>query len=223
MGEPDRLGSDDRRTAQVTQGARVTVLLLQMRPAYSIVGLLLFACAEDRRPPTPPPFGEYAVGDRSIGRPRPALVDLTSAPYGQMYRTKLREGAATGPNFAGHYTIVLWGCGTGCQFVSVVDARTGRLSSQTLLTAGGVEFRRGSRLIFADPPTPEQPANCASCGTPALYEWRDDRFHPIGTGPHPHLGGPRTWPVACTHADTFPVSATGPYTCPDASGGGAPK
>ena len=201
-----------------------------MRPAYLTAFVLLVACDRTERaaPPsqapggTPaarraaftPPFNGYGVVDTSLGRSRPAMVDVSSAPYGRLYRTKLREGAATGPNFAGHYTVVQWGCGTGCQVVSVVDARTGRLSDQTLLTAGGVEYRRDSRLLYADPPTLEQPPNCASCGTPALYEWRDGRFQRVGTGPHPHIGGPRPWAGACASADTFQVSSTGPYTCP---------
>lgn len=128
-----------------------------------------------------------------------------------MYRTKLRQGTALGPNFAGHYTVVLWGCGTGCQVASVVDARTGRLSRQTLLTANGVQHQRNSRLLFVDPPTPEQPPQCASCGTPAYYEWRDGRFHPAGPGPHPHLGGPRPWRTECAPSDT---ATTGLFTCP---------
>ena len=176
------------------------------RPAHSIVTA--------GGPVVAPRFEAYAVEDTALGRARPAQVDLASASYGAMYRTKLREGAAAGPEFAGHYTVVLWGCGTGCQIVSVVDARTGRLSDQTLLTAGGVQYRRTSRLLYVDPPIPEQPATCASCGTPALYEWRDDRFIPTGSGPHPHLGGPRPWQTDCAPQDTFSVSTIGHYTCP---------
>ncbi len=153
----------------------------------------------------------------ALGRARPAQPDLASATYGPMYRTKLRDGAVAGPNFAGGYTVVLWGCGTGCQILSVVDPRTGRLSGQTLLTANGVQYRRDSRLLYVDPPTPEQPDNCASCGTPAFYEWRDGRFIPVGSGPHPHLGGPRPWQTDCAPQDTFSVSKTGPYTCPTPS------
>ncbi len=43
---------------------------------------------------------------------KPARVDLESHPLAKRYRTRLREGAAEGPNFAGHFTIVGWGCGT---------------------------------------------------------------------------------------------------------------
>ncbi|MFN2566712.1 MAG: hypothetical protein ABR499_17080 [Gemmatimonadaceae bacterium] len=159
-------------------------------------------------------FEDYAVTDTALRRPRPARVDLASAEYGRMYRTKLREGAAAGPNFAGHYTIVLWGCGTSCQIVAVVDARTGRLSRQTLLTANGVQYRRDSRLLLADPRTPEPPPDCASCGTPAYYQWRNGRFEPVGPGPHPHLGGPRPGRTKCTPSDTGAAAATGLYTCP---------
>jgi len=150
------------------------------------------------RPAPPPPelprFEEYAVADTTF-RGRPAPVQLRSAEYGRTYRTKLREGADSGPNFAGRYTVVLWGCGSNCQIVAVVDARTGRLSRQTLHTMNGVAFRRSSALIVADPIDPANPPpdQCASCGTPAAYVWRGGRFEPVGRGAHPHLGGPRPW------------------------------
>ncbi len=39
----------------------------------------------------------------------------------------LREGAQQGPNFAGHYTLVRWGCGSGCIEMAIVDAKSGRV------------------------------------------------------------------------------------------------
>ena len=56
---------------------------------------------------------------------KPAEVDLKSNPRARRYRTRICEGAAEGPNFAGHFTIVGWGCGTSCVQWAVVDARTG--------------------------------------------------------------------------------------------------
>jgi hypothetical protein len=56
-----------------------------------------------------------------------AQVDLKSHPRATRYRTKLREGAAEGPNFAGHFTVVGLGCGTSCIQWAVVDARTGAI------------------------------------------------------------------------------------------------
>ena len=169
-----------------------------------------------RRRPTLPElrFEDYAVADTSPGRRPAAGVDFSSAPYGRTFRTRLREGAAPGPNFAGHYTVVLWGCGTSCQIVSVIDARTGRLSRQTLLTANGVRYRRDSRLLLADPPDPDQPADCASCGTPAYYVWEGGELRPVGSGVHPHLGGHRPWATECVASDSGPEARTGLYTCP---------
>src|SRR5262245_19409738 len=70
-----------------------------------------------------PTFAAYAVHEGFTGRP--AQVDLKSDPDAPRFRTRLREGAATGPNFAGHFTIVTWGCGTDCQVTAVVDALSG--------------------------------------------------------------------------------------------------
>jgi hypothetical protein len=199
-----------------------------MRLGPPTLALLLLACDRTRQRsaagadtardavavrPTPR-FEDYPVADTSLGRAHPASVVFASADYGAMYGTRLRQGAAEGPNFAGHYTVVTWGCGTGCQIAAVVDARTGRLSEQTLLSANGLQFRRNSRLLYADAPTPEQPPDCASCGVPAFYEWRAARILPVGPGPHPHLGGPRPWRTDCTPSDTTAAPATGLYTCP---------
>jgi hypothetical protein len=38
-----------------------------------------------------------------------------------------RELAAAGPNFAGHYVIVKWGCGSPCLMAAIVDLKTGRV------------------------------------------------------------------------------------------------
>ena len=56
---------------------------------------------------------------------KPAAVKLTS-PQARKYRTGLRENASGGPNFAGHYTIAAFGCGSGCVSpLAIIDATTG--------------------------------------------------------------------------------------------------
>jgi hypothetical protein len=35
--------------------------------------------------------------------------------------------AEAGPNFAGHYVIVTWGCGSSCLMMAIVDLKTGRV------------------------------------------------------------------------------------------------
>jgi hypothetical protein len=44
-----------------------------------------------------------------------------------MFRSRLREDSRAGVNFAGRYTVVFWGCGTGCAQMAVVDAGNGKV------------------------------------------------------------------------------------------------
>lgn len=131
-------------------------------------------------------FEAYSVTQKLRGEPAP--VQLQSAGYGRTFRTRLRKGARTGPNFAGTFTVVIWGCGAPCQMVAVVDARSGRLSRQLLRTSNGVDYRANSRLILADPVREGDPplGTCATCGTSAAYLWTGTDFQPVGRGPHPH-------------------------------------
>src|SRR6267378_636731 len=54
-------------------------------------------------------FDDYSVTEEFRSVPAPVL--LRSARYGRTFRTRLREGARSGPNFAGTFSIVIWGCG----------------------------------------------------------------------------------------------------------------
>jgi hypothetical protein len=136
-----------------------------------------------------PRFEDYPASATYHGSPAPVRTD--TAGYGRIYRTQLRRSARMGPNFAGAFTVVVWGCGSSCQIVAVIDARTGRLSKQTLHTTNGVEYRAESRLILADPVRLGNPplAECVACGTPAAYLWTGVRFEPVSEGPHPHIRG----------------------------------
>jgi hypothetical protein len=80
---------------------------------------------EDGAPFHPPAFADYTAKDDFRGRPAP--VDLASHPLASRFRTRLREAAERGPNFAGHYTIASWGCGSGCLQHAIIDARNGRV------------------------------------------------------------------------------------------------
>ncbi len=68
-------------------------------------------------------YEDFEVATRFTGKPKP--VEFSSNPNARRYRTALRNQAARGPNFAGHYTIVIWGVGTSTQAFAIVDAETG--------------------------------------------------------------------------------------------------
>lgn len=87
---------------------------------------------------------------REIYHGVPAPVELDSHPQARQFRTRLSEGAKHGPNFAGHYTVVEWGCGTNCQQLAVVDARSGRVSDW-LTSELGSDYRLDSRLLIKNP------------------------------------------------------------------------
>ncbi len=71
-----------------------------------------------------PRFSDYPVREIYRGAAAPVILDTRRA---RTFRTRLREDSRAGANFAGHYAVVFWGCGTGCAQVAVVDARTGRV------------------------------------------------------------------------------------------------
>jgi hypothetical protein len=131
--------------------------------------------------------GTSAVGAQDPGHPRyedypasvsfrgqPASVDLASAEGAARFRTRLRAGARQGPNFAGAYTIVTWGCGTSCQSGTIIDARTGRVWWLPESLTRGVDFRLESRLLVQDPLVPAAAPHESS---PIKYwEWTGDRL-----------------------------------------------
>lgn len=124
-------------------------------------------------------FEDYPAGQVFQGKPVAPNLDTRAA---RLYRTRIREGVEKGwgvyddsvtgrgperpgPNFAGHYIAIRWGCGSPCIQMAVVDAETGTVYSPPitangsgfvlpLLTLGNrvsrvaeVEFRLGSRLM----------------------------------------------------------------------------
>ena len=99
-----------------------------------------------------PTFESYPVTEAYKGKIAP--VDLNSYPEARKYRTRLREGVKSGPNFAGHYVVIPIGCGTSCQNQWVVNVKTGKILARFLTTIGA-EYRLGSNLLILNAPTEE--------------------------------------------------------------------
>ena len=72
----------------------------------------------------PPKVEDYPAKDFFHKKPTPPVLATKES---RMFRTELRRQAALGPNFAGHYTMALWGCGAGCTNGAVIDARSGQV------------------------------------------------------------------------------------------------
>lgn len=84
-----------------------------------------------------PRFEDFPVSEKFTGKP--VTVKILSRDA-RRYRTVIREGAREGPNFAGHYTIVTWGCGAGCVQFAIVDAKTGAVYSPRFYVAARMHF-----------------------------------------------------------------------------------
>ena len=105
-----------------------------------------------------PRFDQFRVTETFDGAPtRPRLQTANQ----NMYRTEIRSGALGIPNFAGHFTVILWGCGSACLGGAIADARTGDVVDLPFRNVGA-----GAGYQFAD-------------GTVALQEnWQMISFKP---------------------------------------------
>jgi len=100
-----------------------------------------------------PRFDDYPVNERYTGKTAPLVLSGAA----RTYRTRLREAARENPNFAGHFIVTSWGCGTECVMGAIIDAKTGRvfMLPTSLCCWGGnvdekfkpLEFRVNSNLI----------------------------------------------------------------------------
>ena len=128
---------------------------------------------------TIPQFRDYPVVD--VYRGKPAAVKLGSHPLARTFRTVLGEGAEKGPNFAGHFTVVLWGCGSGCQSFAIVDAKTGKVMFVTSEkekipeAVVGLDYKIDSSLLIVNPIATleaEDPASNLRSEDSRFYVWR---------------------------------------------------
>ena len=71
-----------------------------------------------------PTFKRYAAEVKTINNTR---VNLKSHKDANTFRTNLRNAAKAGVNFAGHYILTTWGCGTNCSQSAIIDARNGQV------------------------------------------------------------------------------------------------
>jgi hypothetical protein len=86
-----------------------------------------------------PTFGEYPTKTQETFQT--ASFDLKSNPVASTYRTILREQIAEGPNYAGHYRVAFWGCGTTCAMFAVLDLKTGRvITAREFTSVSGVHL-----------------------------------------------------------------------------------
>lgn len=81
-----------------------------------------------------------------------AKVKLSGNPDAEYFRTNLNNGSKEKTNFAGHYNIVDWGCGTECVNGMMIDNLTGNVFVPTQFFASrGEEYKANSKLFILNP------------------------------------------------------------------------
>jgi len=124
-----------------------------------------------------------------------AAPNLHSDARTKMFRSQLRHWAKEKPNFAGHYILATWGCGTDCTQIAVIDAITGKIyhppgaSTNAAVNVhhsflqggdlwhatGAIEFRPDSRLLILVGMPEERVENRGI----SYYVWEKNRFKRI--------------------------------------------
>ena len=119
------------------------------RACAALIGGLAFA-------QEPPKFEDYPVKEIFIGKPaQPRLVHPMERHYRTAIRTAVRD--AKGPDFAGHYIVAFWGCGSDCVQYAFVDAKTGVVYQPPIqgkhyeyFDAAFLTYKATSRLVVSE-------------------------------------------------------------------------
>lgn len=73
--------------------------------------------------------------------------DFSTHPDAKRFVTRIKKGCEEGINFAGHYSLITWGCGSPCQSGVIVDRKTGHIYDG-YGTSLGAAFRIDSKMII---------------------------------------------------------------------------
>jgi len=138
--------------------------------------LLLFVLPVFGQNPQPYLFARYPAPAPYKGKPAPPKLTTRSQ---RKLRTVLRQGAQKGPNFAGRYTIVEWGCGSNCVVFAVVDAANGNVYDRDMPPTNGqylcgLSYKLESKLFVVEKSSTPN-GNCEA----QHYTWNGSRFVPV--------------------------------------------
>ena len=92
--------------------------------SIATLGLLLCLMhSSTQRAKGRPKFRDYPVHQIYQGKPAAPILSKDQ----RWYRTVIREGAKSKVQFAGHYTVPVFGCGAGCAGFYLVDSISGKV------------------------------------------------------------------------------------------------
>lgn len=158
---------------QQRNGRRIPAASMKLLASFALSVASVMSVAQ----PAVPRFEDYPVMDIFTGTPAPPILNTSEE---RRFRTVIRQGLARGsgvedgvtgnelhkpgPNFAGHYAIITWGCGSPCLMAAIVDVKSGGVYSPPFHHGRGhsyfqvpwafpmsppLEYRLNSRLLIA--------------------------------------------------------------------------
>jgi len=117
-------------------------------------------------------YDKYSV-DTFTGKR--AAINYSSNMTARRFRSAINWSIDKfGMNFAGHYNLARWGCGTSCQNGAITDLQTGRVYD--IPTASlDYEFRKDSRLLVVNPPDSTGYYDYCRYCEPELWVWNEKK------------------------------------------------
>lgn len=94
----------------------LTLVLLSL-----VVSKCLIAAPVSKK--SEPQFNEFPAQTVKITTTKKPIF---SSNLARRYKTIISNSMADEPNFAGHYRVVVWGCGTDCRGFAIVDLLSGK-------------------------------------------------------------------------------------------------
>lgn len=168
-------------------GARLPAHVLRLARILLVVA---GAISSGRAVARVPGFADYPAGPVATG---PGKLVLRGTDIN--WRTMLRDGARRSPNFAGHYVLASWGCGTDCVMGAAIDHWTGRViwlpgticcwfHERADADVEPVSFRPNSRLLVLTGQRDE------ADGDDGIHLYRIDETRFVSMGDLPRQAGP---------------------------------
>jgi hypothetical protein len=144
--------------------------------AVAVVCLLFASGVGAGRAGEAPAFSAYPATAQFSGTI--AAIDYASDPNARTFRTRLSRGIKKGPNFAGVYRVVSWGCGTDCTHMAIVNVETGRVCDWAW-SCGASDYMLQSRLLIINPDAArydrDLPPECST----RFYLLMDEKLEPL--------------------------------------------
>ncbi len=126
------------------------------------------------------PFEDYLVDVYQGVLKEP---NFETNPKYKRFITRIINECKEGINFAGHYTMVTWGCGSPCQRGAIVDRKTGKIYDG-IETTYGVDFRKNSNMVVKNEGVLDRRTNLIEIHGAEWYElthilWNGKKFEDI--------------------------------------------